>query len=338
MKAVRIIEPYKVEICDIPEPEIQPQEVLIRVKAVGLCGSDLATYRGLNPMVNYPRIPGHEVAGEIVNAGSDVPAEFETGATVTISPYTACGRCSACRIGRVNCCRYNQTMGVQRDGAATEYVAVPYTKVFRIDGFSYEPIACIEPLSVGWHAAERGEVTAGDIVLVFGCGVIGLGAVITAAYKGAEVIAVDIDDGKLEKAKKLGAKYIINSKTEDLDSKVNEITSGDGPSVVIEAVGLPETFVKAVEIVSFAGRVVYIGYAKKKVEYETKLFVSKELDIKGSRNAFDNEISAVIEMLSTGKVDVSQLITQRYTLEQAGVALDFWDKNPGEVTKIIVSI
>ncbi len=338
MKAVRIVEPYNVELCDVPEPAVGPEDVLIRVRALGLCGSDLTTYRGLNPMVGYPRIAGHEIAGEIADKGAAVPAEFAIGSAVTISPYTACGKCPACRLGRENCCRDNQTMGVQRDGAATEYVAVPFAKVFRVDAVSYEHIACIEPLSVGRHATERGAVTSGEKVLVFGCGVIGLGAVAAASYKGAEIIAVDIDNNKLQKALSLGATHTINSARKSLRETVAEITSGDGPAVVIEAVGLPETFTGAVELVAFAGRVVYIGYTKKKVEYDTKLFVSKELDIRGSRNAFNDDISAVINMLAAGKVDVEPLITHRYRLDEAAQALDFWDRHTAEVTKILLLI
>jgi len=336
MKAIRIVEPYKVEICDIAEPKAGPEDIIIKVKALGLCGSDLATYRGLNPMVSYPRIPGHEIAGEIVDKDSNVPADFAVGASVTISPYTACQKCPACRKGRVNCCQYNQTMGVQRDGAATQYIAVPYQKVFQADGFSYEQTVCIEPLSVGWHAINRAEVSSEDTVLVLGCGVIGLGAAAASAFKNASVIAVDIDDGKLEKAKKLGATYVINSTTENLEEKVNQITSGDGPGVVVEAIGLSQTFTKAVEIVSFAGRVVYIGYPKEKVEYEAKLFVSKELDIKGSRNAFNSEIYAVIDMLKSSKIDIASLVTQRFIIDETAMALDFWDKNTAKVTKIVV--
>jgi 2-desacetyl-2-hydroxyethyl bacteriochlorophyllide A dehydrogenase len=337
MKAAQIVEPGRVEICEVPEPVVEAGEVLIKVKALGLCGSDLATYRGLNPMVSYPRIPGHEIAGEVVEAGSDVRGKFTTGRPVTVSPYTACGECSACRVRRVNCCRCNQTMGVQRDGAACEYIAVPYEKVFDVEGLTNEQVACVEPLSVGYHAVNRGAVCEGDIVLVFGCGVVGLGAMVGCVWKKATVIAVDIDDAKLAKAKKLGAKYVINSKTEDLQTRVDEITSGDGASVVIEAVGLAETFRRAVEVVSFAGRVVYIGYAKRAVEYETKVFVSKELDIRGSRNALAEEIREVVDIVSSGGVDVGQLVTHRYRFCEAGEALEFWDKNAGDVTKILLS-
>lgn len=338
MKAIRIVEPGKVEVCDIPQPKCEKGHVLIKVKTIGLCGSDLTTYRGHNPMVTYPRIPGHEIAGEITARGKGTSTRLKPGLMVTVSPYTACEKCYPCRVGRVNCCRFNQTLGVQRDGAATEYILVPAAKVHITDGLTAEQTACVEPVSVGCHAVNRGRITQKDTVLVFGCGVIGLGAIASAAYKKATVIAVDVDDAKLAKAKKLGAKHIINSATQDLSECVNKLTDGDGANVAIEAVGLPQTFRAAVEQVCFAGRVVYIGYAKKPVEYETKLFVSKELDIMGSRNAFSHEIDYVIGMFRSGRIDAGELVTHRFGLEQTADALKLWDTNPAQVTKILLNV
>ncbi len=336
MKAVKILKPCVVKLVELKEPKISPEEILIKVKALGLCGSDLKTYRGQNQMVNYPRIPGHEIAGEIVQTGGKVPSKFQEGRLVTVSPYSSCGKCIACRQGRVNCCPYNQTLGVQRDGAAVEFIALPYKKVFLVGNLPEEQIACIEPLSIGWHATNRAQVRSEDIVLVFGCGMIGLGVIAASGYKGAKVIAVDIDDLKLEKAKVLGASYTINSQKENLEKKIFHLTSGEGVNVVIEAVGLSETFNKAIDLVCFAGRVVYIGYTKGSVEYDTSLFVKKELDIRGSRNALDDEIKEVIKMVESRKIKIENLITQNYLLENLGEALRFWDKHTDKVTKIII--
>lgn len=332
----QITDPFTVVSCEVPEPVPAANDVLLRIKAVGLCGSDLATYRGINPLAGYPRIPGHEIAAEIVATGPDVPVPYEPGTLVTVLPYTACGDCSSCRAGRVNCCRYNQTLGVQRDGAAAEYIVVPYKKIIPVTGFSVEQAVLIEPLSVGCHAVNRAGITRDECVLIFGCGMIGLGAVLTAACSGARVIAVDIDDSKLETAKSLGAEFCINSLHDQLDTRVQDITGGDGPSVAIEAIGLPETFVKAVELACFAGRVVYIGYTKEPVAYDSKLFVSKELDIRGSRNATQQEFDTVITMLNRTGIDPDLLITQRYALSDCAEALEFWHCNPARVTKIIL--
>ena len=337
MKAVTIVAPGEVAVREIGEPRAGEEEVLIEVQALGLCGTDLKTYRGQNPMVTYPRVPGHEIAGVVAEVGAGVPDSIGVGAAVTVSPYTACGICSACLAGRVNCCKDNQTLGVQRDGAATARFSIAYSNVFLADGLSTDQIATVEPLSVGWHASCRGRVSPEDRVLVMGCGVIGLGAIAASCYQGAEVIAVDIDAAKLAKAQVLGARHVVNAQQEDLSERVLELTEGHGPGVVIEAVGTPETFRAAVDLACFAGRVVYIGYAKAPVEYETKLFVSKELDILGSRNALLEDFGAVLDMLRDGRIDIAPLITHRYPLTEAGAALQFWDQHPDEVTKILLS-
>ena len=192
---------------------------------------------------------------------------------------------------------------------------------------------------MGFHAVERGRVTSNDTVLVFGCGMIGLGAVTGAAMlAGARAIAVDVDDAKLEVAKKAGAAETINSLKESLHDKLQVLTNGNGPDVVIEAVGLPATFRAAVDEVCFSGRVVYIGYAKEPVSYETKYFVMKELDILGSRNATQKNFSDVIKVLESGRYPLQETITHCVSFDQAGDALAAWAKDPSSVTKIHVEL
>jgi 2-desacetyl-2-hydroxyethyl bacteriochlorophyllide A dehydrogenase len=338
MRAFAITDTNQTGFLDIPRPEPGAGEVLLKVRLVGYCGSDLNTYRGLNPMVSYPRIPGHEIAATIAAVGEGVPDEWSAGTNVTLSPYTSCGTCSSCRAGRFNCCRYNQTLGVQRDGAATEYLVVPYEKLFTSDKLSLRELALVEPLTVGGHATDRAQVTAQDTVLVLGCGAIGLGAVAGAAFRGATVVAVDIDDEKLALARKAGAAHTINSRSVDMHEALQELTSGDGPEVVIEAIGLPATFRAAVDEVAFAGRIVYIGYAKHPVEYETKYFVQKELDIRGSRNATPENFQTVIRMLEAGTFPVDEVITRVYPFAEAGQALVDWNANPPAFTKIMVEM
>ncbi len=339
MKAIRITEPNTAELVDIPEPAAPGNgEVLLRVKQVGYCGSDLTSYRGLNPMVSYPRIPGHEIGATIEQIGAGVPAQWSVGQNVLVSPYTSCGQCAACKAGRFNTCRSNQTMGVQRDGALTEFVVVPHEKLFTSDKLTLAEMALVEPLTVGFHAVARGEVAASDTVVVFGCGAIGLGVIAGAAARKARVVAVDIDDEKLALARRCGATDTINSMSESLHERLQEMTDGEGPNVMIEAVGLPATFKACVEEVCFAGRIVYIGYAKAPVEYETKYFVMKELDIRGSRNAMPDDFSAVIAHLESGAFPSDEVITQTVSLQEAPDALAQWHLNPGAVTKIHIQL
>lgn len=329
MKAFFITGAGAYRVGDIAVPSPGPGEVLLRTRIVGMCGSDLNTFRGRNPMVTYPRIPGHEIAATIEEAGSGVPAEFRPGMNVTVSPYTSCGACASCRRNRPNACQSNQTLGVQRDGGMTSFFAVPWKKLYVAEGLSLRELSVVEPLSVGFHAAARGRVASSDTVLVLGCGTVGLGAIAAAAFAGAHVIASDLDDGKLELAKQAGAAQVIHSGREPL--------TGLDPDVVIEAVGSPETFRLAIDVVAFTGRVVYVGYAKEPVSYETKLFVQKELDIFGSRNALD-EFPAVIAMLQQGRFPVEKIISLTTNLEGAGAALQQWSERPQAFTKILVEV
>jgi threonine dehydrogenase-like Zn-dependent dehydrogenase len=338
MKTFLIDKPEAFSFGEMEIPAVKAGEVLLKIARVGLCGSDLTTFRGLNPLVSYPRIPGHEIAATIIEAGAGVPAHLTPGMLVTVVPYTTCGRCPSCRANRPNACQFNQTLGVQRDGAFTEFIALPWQKILHSPRLTAQDYALVEPLSVGFHAVERGRVTAADTVAVFGAGMIGLGAVAAAALrKQARVIAIDLDAQKLALARQAGAAEGINSQTENLHERLQQLTGGEGPSVVIEAVGAVETFVAAVNEAAFAGRVVYIGYAKKPVAYETKFFVMKELDILGSRNALPEDFANVIQVLESGRYPVAQTVTRVVPFVQAGEALRDWSANPAATTKIHVS-
>lgn len=339
MKTVLIQAPGQVGYGEKPQPVPQPGEVLLRIRRLGYCGSDLSTFRGGNPLVSFPRVPGHEIGAVIAAVTAGVPAELQPGMEVTVMPYTACGTCPACRRGRRNACRGNRTLGVQQEGALTEFIALPWEKVVRASRLSLRELALVEPLAVGFHAVSRGRVTKSDTVLVFGCGMVGLGAISAAGlHRGATVIAVDVDDTKLAVARKAGATHTINSAKENLAERVAALTNGDGPDVAIEAVGLPATFQAAVELVSFTGRVVYIGYAKAPVSYETKLFVMKELDILGSRNSTPEDFRDVIAMLESGRYPVDDTITRTVPFAEAAAALEQWAANPSAITKIHVEL
>jgi len=338
MEALFIDQPGEVSVRDIPAPDIRPDEALLRIRTVGFCGTDLATFRGLNPLVEYPRIPGHEVGATIEDVGADVPDHLQPGMNVTLSPYSNCGSCAACRRERPNCCRNNQTLGVQRDGLMSPLARVPWQKLIASEALSVRELALVEPLTVGFHAAARGQITDGDTVAVFGAGAIGLGAIAGAAARGTRVISVDIDDAKIGLAKRAGASEAINSRTEDLHEELQTLTGGEGPDVVVEAVGAPATYRAAVDEVAYAGRVVCIGYAKEPVEYETKYFVMKELDIRGSRNATPDDFRAVIAMLEAREFPVDEVITRTADLDEAGSALRDWSEDPDRVIKVQVVI
>lgn len=338
MKAVKITTPGVMGVEEIEKPEVKSGHVMIRIEYAGFCGSDLNTFLGRNPMVKMPVIPGHEIGAVIEEIGEDVPPQLFRGLTVTVNPYTNCGTCTSCRHGRVNACERNETLGVQRSGIMCEYAVLPWQKIIPAEGISARDCALIEPMSVGFHAVNRGAVTDSDIVMVIGCGMVGMGAIIRAALRGATVIAADIDDEKLKVAQSLGARHTINTKTEDLHDKLGKITKGHGPDVAIEAVGSPDTYVAAVEEVAFSGRVVCIGYAKSEVSFQTKLFVQKELDIRGSRNAMPSDFEGVIRYMQSHDVPSDRLISRIACPEDAADAMKEWADNPGKVFRILVKM
>lgn len=336
MKAITILKENQATLTERNKPEIKAGEVLVKIKYVGFCGSDLNTFLAKNPMVRLPVIPGHEIGAEIAEVSLGVPDKFEVGIACTVNPYTSCGYCPSCRNGRPNACQFNQTFGVQRDGAMCEYITVPWQKVIIDENLNSKELAMVEPLSVGFHAVSRGEVNDLDIVMIIGCGMIGIGAIIRAVLRGARVIAVDVDDDKLTLAKSLGVAYCINSRTEDVHFRLQEITNNTGPDVIIEAVGSPVTYQMAINEVAFTGRVVCIGYAKTEIAFETKYFVMKEMDIRGSRNAMPEDFRAVIEYLKKGTCPIDQLISGIYGPDQAQEALETWASNPGKVFRLLI--
>jgi threonine dehydrogenase-like Zn-dependent dehydrogenase len=337
MKAFIIEAPGQSAVGEIAQAAPGDGEVLLQTRMVGFCGTDLSTFRGKNPLVSYPRIPGHEIAATIVDAGRGAPAHLRPGLNVTVSPYNSCGECAACRRGRTNACIRNETLGVQRDGAMKEFFSAPWQKVHVAEGLSLRELSLVEPLAVGFHSVSRGRVQASDQVAVIGCGTVGLGAVAAAARAGASVIAIDLDDRKLELAKQAGAHYRVHSGKESLHDRLLELTGGHGPDVVIEAVGTPGTFRTAVEEVAATGRVVYIGWAKEPVTYETKLFILKELDIMGSRNSL-TEFPDVIDMLQRRQFPVESTISRTVGLQEAGDALQAWSEAPQAYSKILVEM
>jgi 2-desacetyl-2-hydroxyethyl bacteriochlorophyllide A dehydrogenase len=336
MKALVMTEPGAVAVETVADAVVSNDEVLLKVRLIGLCGTDLNSYRGKNPLVSFPRIPGHEVAATVAEASKGHP-EFPVGMDVTLSPYFGCGRCPACLRKRPNACQFNETLGVQRNGAMTEYIAVPAEKLYAAR-LSIKELCLVEPLTVGLHAVGRGRVTAQDSVAVFGCGGVGLGAVAASGFRGAQTIAVDLDDAKLAIAQKAGATHTINTSREPLHERLLELTGGRGPDVIIEAIGLPQTFRSAVDEVAFTGRVVYIGYAKEPVAYETRLFVQKELDILGSRNALPEDFREVISMLEQGRFPVEETVSAIVPLEQAPEMLAAWSDAPSRFSKIMVRL
>jgi threonine dehydrogenase-like Zn-dependent dehydrogenase len=337
MKALFLTQVGKSEVFEIDKPIPKSGEVLLKIEMVGFCGGDMNGFKGLFPLQEYPNILGHEVGAVIEELGEDVPSHLRVGSKVTLYPYLACGTCVACRKGRPNACKTNKTMGVRRPGAMTRFVCAPWQDLFVSDQLSVRELALAEPLTVGFHAVARGRVDSQDIVAVLGCGIVGLGAVAAAVNRHATVIAIDLDDAKLEIARKIGVLNTINPSKEDLHQRLQEITNGDGPDVIIEAVGSPSTYRSAVEEVAFLGRVVCIGYAKAPVEFNTSLFVQKEIEILGSRNCVGkSDFPEVLSYLESKKFPVEDVISKVISIDEGPETLKSWAENPQGIIKIMI--
>ncbi|MCR4430183.1 MAG: zinc-binding alcohol dehydrogenase family protein [Tepidanaerobacteraceae bacterium] len=320
MKAVFIKEPGKIEIIEQEIPVPKKGEALLKIKYCGICGSDIATYTGNQPFATYPRIPGHEFSAEIVEIEEN-NLGLKPGMVVTANPYFNCGQCYSCRRGLVNCCEKNETMGVQRDGAFAEYITMPIERIYDGKGLPADTLALIEPFSIGYHAVNRGNIQAGENVLIIGSGSIGLFAMLSAKLKGAKVYVADINEERLNYAKKLGVDGVIDSGKHDLKEEVMKITDSHGMDVCIEAVGISETFLDCIENVAFGGKVILVGNGKTESTFNHTVLVKKELNVFGSRNSL-KDFEPLIDLVSITRVDINSLVSDVFELRDAAEAFE----------------
>ena len=337
MKTIIIPEPGKVEIIDTPKPTPKKGEALLRVLRGGICGSDLGTYKGTFAYASYPRIPGHEFSAEIVEINGDAP-NLKEGMVVTCNPYFNCTKCYSCRRGLVNCCEHNETLGAQRDGAFSEYVAMPIERIYDGKGLPAKTLALIEPFCISYHGVSRADVKAGDNVLVIGAGTIGVLAAVAAKAKGAKVYISDVAEKKMNYAvETFGLDGgILNDSHENFIQRVEEITGGNYFDVTIEAVGLPSTFLNCIEAAAYGARVVQIGVGKKNVDFDFTLLQKKELNVFGSRNALKKDFLELIDLVKSGKVDLEKIVTNTYSLDEADKAFSDFDKNAASMLKVVI--
>ena len=337
MKAIVIPNPDEIEIREVPMPEIKEGEALLKVRYVGICGADVASFTGNQPFTTYPRIPGHEFSAEIVEIPENDKG-LKAGDIVTCNPYFNCGGCYSCERGFVNCCTDNQTMGVQRDGAFCEYISMPVERIYDGKGLSAEELALIEPFSISQHAVSRCTIKENDNVLVIGAGPIGLFALLAAKAKCKNVIVADILDNRLELAKEYGAVAVVNTKKQSLEEFTNDFTNGKGFDVCIEACGAPETFLGCIDSCAFAGNIVLIGNGKRETSFVHSIILKKELNIFGSRNALKDDFINNINLVASKECDVMKMVSRVYDMENALDAFKALANNDGTLAKILIKI
>ncbi|MFQ5808728.1 MAG: zinc-binding alcohol dehydrogenase family protein [Armatimonadota bacterium] len=341
MRSLMAEEPGKLVLTEADRPTPGAGEVVVRVHAVGICGSDVHIHHGNLVFVTYPRVPGHELSGVVAGIGAGVDG-FAEGDRVAVNPTLSCGECYPCSIGRGNCCVDVQCLGVHCDGAFREYLSVAAGNVHDIpDDMSFETGALIEPLSIGLQATQRGRVAAEDTVAIIGAGTIGLCALQQAKVEGATVAISDACESRLKLAESLGADLVVDVREQDFVEAVQEWTRGrggpqaDGANVVIEAVGVPETLRQTLDLVSAAGRVVVLGIIGEDVALPASVFIRKELDFLGSRMNADL-FPAVIRRLSERKLQPEPIITHTFAFDDVLDAFELASKGPDEALKILV--
>lgn len=338
MNAIVLTRPGQVNLVEQPPPEARPGEALLQVRQVGLCGSDVTSYIGGNPLVRYPRVPGHEVCAEILAVEANEQG-LRVGDLVCVEPLLSCGRCGACRRGRYNCCMNLRVLGVHVDGGLRERFTHPTNRLHKAGPpLSADRLALCEPLSIGVHVNRRGDVQAGQQVVILGAGAIGICALVVARTRTPHVLVADKLAERLERASAFGAEVTVNVTRTDVEQAVMDWTKGAGADVVLEAVGTPETLELTLDLVAYGGRIAVLGLCKAPVTfYRSSLFVEKEVDFVGSRNSRE-AFPEVLELVESGRIDLTPLITHRFSLARTAEAFELMVHHPEQVGKCIVQV
>ena len=340
MKAILYEGPGKLVVRDVPKPRVGPTDLLVRVRAAGICGSDLEMARGNRPSVIPPRIPGHEVAGEVAEAGSQA-TRFQEGDRVVVEPIISCGECRNCRVGRYNICRELKFVGVHTDGAFAEFLVMPEWRVYRFpEHLSYEEAAVLEPTAVGVHVVNRAQVSLGDTVVILGAGPIALQIAQVAKRRGAcQIIMTDVLDYRLELARKLAADHVINVDRENPLRYIHQVTDGEGADLVIEAVGKSGTILQTMDLVRVGGRIHIAGLSVERFVTEPPTFwmrqLLKEVTIETSRSYGAGDWAAAIKLASKGDINLKALVTHRFPLERAQRAYEVAAKKLENSVKVL---
>lgn len=337
MKAVQILEPEVLQIIDVEKPVLTEEDnVLIKMKAAGICGSDMGIYHGTNAAATYPRIIGHEMVGVVEAVGEGV-TRVKPGDRVIVDQVKSCGTCYACRKGRGNVCGNLQVRGVHCSGGYREYMAVPDHACYLLpDSISDIDAIMIEPTTIAIQSCSRAELCEEDTLLIYGCGALGSTILKIARLSGAKIIVTDVIDEKLEEALQNGADYAINSMKEDLEARVKELTDGYGVTVSIDAACIKTSLMTLLKVTGNAGRVVTMGFSLAPTEINQFLITSKELDVRGSRLQ-NKKFGEAIELIKSGKLDLTGAVSHTYPLVKAQEAFDFMDSRDPSIRKVVLT-
>jgi len=337
MKCIVCKEPGNLEIQDISKPELTKGTAIIKIKRIGICGTDIYAYKGTQPFFSYPRVLGHELSGEIAEIEKDTP-DFRVGDPVTFIPYYPCGECIACRRGKPNCCVNIRGVGVHIDGGMVEYLSVPVHALIHGKGLGYEELALVEPFAIGAHAVRLTAVEPGEFILVTGSGPIGMGVMEFSKIAGAKVIGMDVIKERLNFCRDvLGVDFIVHA-TESPEEKIKEITQGDWPTVVIDATGNAHAIMNGFGYLAHGGRYVMVGIQKGDICFNHPEFHKRETTLMSSRNATREDFEHVINTMKERKIKAHNYITQRVSFDKLAGEFENWLKPDCGIIKAIVEL
>jgi hypothetical protein len=337
MKGIVCERPGQFVMKETEPPAVKPGEVLVRIRRIGICGTDLHAFKGEQPYFNYPRILGHELSGEIVER-SDNACGLRVGDPVVIIPYIECGQCIACRQGKTNCCVQLKLFGVHLDGGMQEYMSIPVDHLIKSENLNLDQMAMVECLGIGAHAVRRSQIKEGEVVMVIGAGPIGIGVMHFAKEVGAKVIALEVMKERLEFCRnRFKVDYVIDAQG-DPTKEIESITNGNYPHVVFDATGHAGSMMNAFNLVSHGGRLVLVSLVKENITFYDPDFHRRELTLMSSRNATREDLEHVVHSIEEGKVDASSFITHRATFDQVIDQFKSWLKPETGVIKAMVEL
>ena len=333
MKAIICQKPGIFEQIEQKDPTPSKGETIVRIKKIGICGTDYHAFKGQQPFFSYPRILGHELAAEVVQSNE----EFVSGQAVAPIPYLNCGKCKTCLSGKTNCCQNIKTMGVHVDGGMREFTSIPSSNLVRAEGLTDEQIATVECLAIGAHAIRRSQISEGQWAAVVGTGPIGIGILHFARISGAKTIAIDINEERLMHCKEvLGVDHCINALDNPIDA-LKDLTNGNLPDVVFEATGAPVAMENSFNYVGHGGKLVLVSIVKGRISFDDPLFHSREMTVMSSRNATRDDFNDVINALREQKIDIEHFVTHRCQFDELISIFEKWSKTDSKVIKGIVS-
>jgi len=337
MKALQVVKPYELKMVEVVKPQLQSDnEVLVKIKAAGICGSDVHIYHGTSPVATYPRVMGHEIVGIVEKIGAAV-TKVQVGEHVIIDQVVSCGTCYPCRINRPNVCCNLKVRGVHLDGGYREYV-VANEKAMHIlpKDMPFTEAVMIEPMSISLQAKSRAEVVDDDVVFILGAGALGKSLIKAIVTTQATIIVADVTSERLEEAREAGAHYVVNAKEVDLIKEVRRLSGGQGPTVSFDAAGILDSLELLAEVTSNAGRVITMAFLEEPSKIPQLKITAKELDIRGSRLQ-NNKFEEVIMAYKGHKIDFKGLVSHVIPFEQAIQAFEMIDSRDTSIKKIVLT-